>query len=1378
MTDVAEKNIAKKNTAKENQLNWPLSAAQKGIWLGQQLNPQSAIYNTAECLELIGDLDPVLFERAVRQMVAEAETLNLCFTVADQSPVQSVAENLKWRLTHLDLSGDDHAEQAAWNWMRQDLSQQTHLGANPLFAQALIRVASDRHFWYQRIHHIAIDGYGSSLLLRRAAEIYTRLKQRQPVSLSPFASLRAVIEEDIVYQKSEQKARDRSFWLQALEGAPEPVSLSCKPMPASDVCLRQKSALPSEVFQQLKTVAQQNGAAWSDLLLAVTAVYLHQATSADDLTLGVPMMGRLGSASLRVPAMVMNIVPLRVLISPDICFLELVEPIRQQLRSIRPHSRYRYEQLRRDLKRVGGGRRLFGPIVNIMPFDYAIHFGETAGIVHNISAGPVEDIAINFRAQAGGKRLTLELDANPDCYSLNELTQHQQNWLATLHSVLNHPKQVISAAQLVTRTGITALNATELHNTELHNSQRDSSQRSIISQRNIIRGEPLLSTPQPVLTRLIEQVSLRPHSTAIVASEVSMSYCELLAAAHNLAVRLTNAGVKPGQIVAIYLPRSWEAIITILGVLFSGAGYLALDPTAPVARNSHLLKDAQPALLITTSEYQPHSISGLPPTILLNPLEYLPTTDLSMAEVVTSDLSTIPAQNSPAYVVYTSGSTGVPKGLVIDHRALSNFVSGALQRYKIQPEDRVLQFASLHFDASVEEIFLTLCSGATLVLREESMLQSLPHFLKVCQQKDISILDLPTAFWHELAFCLSNHQESLPTSLRMVIIGGEAAQSERIKQWHSVVGNEVRLLNTYGPSEATVVATVATLEPGCVDQGKVPIGRPLPGIDIAVINAAGYPATPGQRGELCILGPTLAKEYLGKSQLTADCFVCLHQLPGKPRAYRTGDQVFIRPDGQLVFTGRLDAEFKISGHRINPAEIESVLLTIPGIREAAVVGHHLPEGIKRLCAYLVAKAPHPPVRTLRQHLSERLPAAVIPAGFNFLEALPKTLSGKVDRTALHSCSPKWITQRENAASSLEAVILRTWEDILGQQGLTVQDDFFELGGQSLQTIQATNWLSTKLDREISVSTIFRHPTAAALAKALNSDISSSEVEGAGGRQFLSTGSSTGDTLFSPLFPITEGNQPLFCIHPAAGISWCYMSLAKHLGAQHSLYGLQSPYLDAGALALESLSQGISKDSWEQMMERYLAMIRQVQPEGSYRLLGWSFGGMVAQAIATQLQQQGNNIEQLILLDAYPGHCIKRRDRHSEQEVLELLRQATGQASLPSKQIAGKEDNNRPQQLQSNLGSHLDLLRQNTLLDITRYNIQMAQQAPTPDPYNGNLIFFTASHGRTDATLTHRQWQPFVTGSIKNYNIDTTHGQLLTGEYSQIIARAIAAHLEA
>lgn len=1325
--------------AENMQSSWPLSAAQKGIWLGQQLNPNSSLYNTAECMEISGDLDLVLFERSLRQMVTEAETLNLQFGIAGNEPIQYVEPNLIWTIQHLDLSAEDNPRQAAWKWMKQDLKRKNvNLSAEAVFSHTLIRVASNGYFWYQRIHHIAIDGYGSSLLVQRVAKIYTVLSWGQRVPPTPFASLQAVIEEDVAYQNSEQKKSDRTYWLNDLENAPDPISLSDRIAPASNTSLRHSRTLPPEIFEHLQAVAPQMESAWPDLLLAVTAVYLHRVTGSRDLNLGLPMMGRLRSVALRVPAMVMNIVPLRVFISPDIRFSELVEQIRQRLCAMRPHSRYRYEQLRRDLKRVGGERRLFGPIVNIMPFDYGLRFGDMPVTVHNVSAGPVEDLAINIRTQADSQTLRIELEGNPDCYSTEDLTQHQENWLAGLYSALKNPDQVISSTtHLLTEPNTTGVN-------EL--------------QGNIIKGESIASPPRSVLDRFIEQASLRPHAEAIVSSDVSVSYRELLALARNLGSRLVSANVKPGQIIAIYLPRSSEAIVAILGVLFSGAAYLILDIAAPPARNTNLLKDAKPALLITRTEHLPHSIANLPPQILLDRLEHFP---------VTKPLSA-PKEDELAYMVYTSGSTGQPKGVMIDSQALASFVSGALQQYRIQPKDRILQFASLHFDASVEEIFLSLCSGATLVLREESMIQSIPRFLQACQQKQITILDLPTAFWHELAFCLSHQQATLPTSLRMVLIGGEAAHPERIKQWHSVVGDTVALLNTYGPSETTVVATVATLEPGCTDQGDVPIGRPLPGVDIAIVDTAGYPTPVGQQGELCILGPTLAQGYWQQPVLTADRFVSLEQFSGNFRAYRTGDQVFVRPDGQLVFMGRLDAEFKISGHRINPAEIESVLSAMPDIREVAVVGYCLPEGVKRLCAYLVAEKPYPSIQALRQHLIKILPAAVIPAGFNFIDVLPKTSSGKVDRAALRNCLPQWVTQRNLASSSsLEAVILRTWEEILGQQGLSVQDDFFELGGQSLQTIQVTNWLSARLDHEISISTVFRYPTAASLAAALELEMQSNIDN-----HSTSTGSNTSKTLFSSLFPIIKGKQPLFCVHPAAGISWCYMSLSKYLGFQCPLYGLQSPYLSSEIPTPGSLT----KNSWAQMIDKYLIMIRQVQTEGSYRLLGWSFGGIIAQAMATRLQQQGDDVELLILLDAYPGHKMKRRNRPSKQEVMALLYQATGQKYLAPSQASQEKENTLSQRHRGDLSSQIDSSRLNNLLEITQYNIQMARQSPIPDLYQGNLLFFTADHGRTDTALMHSVWEPFVTGSIKNHSLDATHGQLLTGEYSKTIAQVIASHI--
>lgn len=1309
---------------------WPLSTTQQGIWFGQLLYSGSPLYNTAECLEIKGSLDPVLFERALGQMVGEAETLNLRFTPSGTQPMQFLDPDLPWQLQHLDFSMAVDPQQAARDWMQRDLKCAIDPKADKLFSQALIRLTPDCHYWYQRIHHIAIDGYGTSLLMRRLAEIYTAFHQGKSAPPNPFGPLQTWLAEDSAYQTSEQRQGDRTYWLASLEGAPEPASFSDRLAPIAASSLRQEGELSSEAFLALQSVARQLKASWPDFLLAVTAVYLHRVTGERDVLLGVPMMGRLGSAAIRIPAMVMNIVPLRVSVSPEVQFVEIVKQIGARLREISSHHRYRYEQLRRDLQRARGDRRLFGPVVNIMPFDQTFYFSDAIGRVRNISPGPVEDIAFNIRTQAGGQALKIALDGNPAAYSRDDLAQHEQNWLAVLQTAVEDPNFTVGTASEAEEEQI---------------------------PRTIIRGEPLASPSPSVLERFVAQARRQPQATAVVMGTTNLSYDELLHQARDLAARLMAAGVKPGQLVAICLPPSPEAIAAIFGVLFSGAAYLALDPEASLARNASLLQDARPVLSIVSTDCEALSQPGLPPLFRLDALPPLP------QETVAFDP---PPEDSLAYVIYTSGSTGNPKGVMVERGALAHFVAAALQEYGIQSSDRLLQFAALHFDASVEEIFLALCSGATLVVREKSMLESLPGFLRACEEQQISVLDLPTAFWHELAFCVRNGRGRLPDRLRLVIIGGEAAQPERVRQWHEASGDRVRLLNTYGPSETTVVVTSATLEPNLDDRATMPIGRPLPGVDVAVLDREKRPVSEGQAGELYVLGPTLARGYWGRSQLTSDRFVCLSQFPGQPRAYATGDRVCLDEAGRLVFLGRLDDSFKISGHRVDPAEIEALLAEIPNIREVAVVGRTLSAGNKHLCVYLVAEPPYPSVRSLRQRLSQKLPAAVIPTGFNFTDVLPKTSSGKVDRKVLRD-RPSTEFAEPIAASPLETIILRIWETILGQRGISVQDDFFALGGQSLQMIQVANLLGAQLGREIPIATLFRHPTAAQLACAL-----SQQGEFAPEQLEASIASPPQSGPFAPLLPISDGpDLPLFCIHPIAGLSWCYLGLARYLDTPHPIYGLQSPYLETGIPAFSSPREG-----WEEIVTGYIELVRQIQPRGAYRLLGWSLGGTIAQAMAAQLQAEGDEVERLILLDAYPSRAFKRRDAPDEAEVMAFLLQATGLGNVDPSLALQSPDEAIAQFRQGAWGSQFDRSRLQALQAIVRYHIELARQAPTPQLYRGDLLFFTAKQGQREANLTHQIWQPFVNGSIHNYDLDAEHGRILTGDCLQTVARTLSSHL--
>ncbi|WP_162908310.1 condensation domain-containing protein, partial [Allorhizocola rhizosphaerae] len=472
----------------------------------------------------------------------------------------------------------------------------------------------------------------------------------------------------------------------------------------------------------------------------------------------------------------------------------------------------------------------------------------------------------------------------------------------------------------------------------------------------ILDGEPLAFPVVPVLESIAARTGAGQHRTALVHGESRMTYQELDAAVIARAEQLRADGAGPGRLVVVCQPRGMDAIVAILAVLRTGAAYLPLDPSAPQARNEAILQDA---------------CGGATPP---------PHTDC--------DGAVLPGPGVPAgvaYVIYTSGSTGTPNGVLVGHEALAHFVAGALQRYGFGPEDRVLQFAPLHFDASVEEIFVTLCAGGTLVLRTDSMLD-IAGLVDGCVVHGVTVLDLPTAYWHELVYAVGAGVVELPAALRIVIIGGEAALPERVARWRECAGERVRLLNTYGPTEATVVATAAELS--TCDSDEVPIGLPLPGVRAAVVE-----------GELWLLGGGLSRGYLGRPELTARRFTTLDG----QAAYRTGDLVCVREDGQLGYLGRVDDEIKISGYRIDPAAIESVLLGHAAVRQAAVVAQEHGQS-KRLVAFVEAAAPVS-VAELRKHLAAQLPQQAVPGAIGIVDALPRTSSGKIDKKTLRVTAP-------------------------------------------------------------------------------------------------------------------------------------------------------------------------------------------------------------------------------------------------------------------------------------------------------------------------------------------------------------------------------------
>lgn len=1040
----------------------PLLAAQEGIWAGQQLDTDSPAYNTAEYLRIAGPVDPAAFDRALHLVVADTEALHFTFdTDAAGRPRQRATPVGEWRTHIADLTAEADPHAAALAWMAQDLARPVDLTRGPVFGHALLRTASREHLWYHRVHHIALDGFGLSLVARRVAEVYTALMSAAPVPDNGFGTLESVLEEEASYRASARHTEDRTYWTGRYADHPTVATPAGRSALPARGFHRHATDLDPSAATHLRTVARELSVTWSEVLLAVTAAHLHRLTGAPEIVLSLPATGRLGSVSLRVPAMVRNILPLRVPVAPDDSLRDLAPRLSRELRAGLPHQRYRYEQLRRDLKLVGGRRRLSGPGVNIMPFAYDLKFGGHSSTAHNVSAGPVDDLAVNVYDRGDGTGLRVAVDANPGLYTEAATVAFQEGLLALLREALAAPGRPLGGPR---------------------------AHRSV----PVLDGGPLPAPARPVLNLIADHAARRGGVVAVEHAGESLTYARLFGAARDIARRLGARGVGRGDVVAVSLPRGTEAVTAVLGVLMSQAAYCPLDPQAPADRTARLLADTAPALVLTTAdrtagfadhpvlalgEAGPGPAGGTAPSASGNsgppgaagPYRPEPAFRDGAGPHVPDLRPTAPGSRDLAYILHTSGSTGRPKGVRVGHAALAHFVAAATHRYGLRREDRVLQFAPLHFDASVEEIFLTLCAGATLVIRTDDMTESVPGFLDACARLRVTVLDLPTAYWHELAYTLSTGAAVLPTAVRTVVIGGEAALPERVERWRRAVGTSVALLNTYGPTEATVVTTVADLHAPGLGPDDVPIGLPLPGTRAAVLD-----------GELYLLGPTLADGYQPDVPDSAR-FAPLTALPDAPRAYRTGDLVRIGEDGQLRHLGRTDTEFKISGHRVQPAEVESALLSHPGVREAAVAGQALPDGTRRLSAHLVAEGPAPSAVGIRDYLRAKLPAAMIPSAVEFVGRLPRTASGKIDRAALATPSTR---PAPATGGHLEQTVTNVWRQLLGADTVAADDDVFDLGAQSLQVIQAANRLGAELGRDVKVAWLFQHPTARALARFL------------------------------------------------------------------------------------------------------------------------------------------------------------------------------------------------------------------------------------------------------------------------------------------------------
>jgi amino acid adenylation domain-containing protein len=1049
-----------------------LSYAQQRLWFIHRLTPGSAAYNIPVALRLRGALEVPVLERALTELVRRHETLRTVFVEDEGEPVQVVREAAPLRLAVEDLRGvpAESRPREAGRLAGEEALRAFDLGSEGPLRVRVLRLEEAEWAVLFTVHHIASDGWSMGVLVREVSELYEAFSGGReprlpelPVQYADYAAWQRA------YLRGATLEGQLSYWRDRLGGAPPLLEVPTDRPRAAGMSDRGGSralSLSAGLTEALRELGRAEGATPFMVLVAAWQLLLARYSGQEDVVVGSPVAGRTRTELEGLIGFFVNTLALRTDLSGDPTFRELLGRVREGVVDGQAHQEVPFERL---VEELGVERSLtHTPLFQAM-FAYQ---GEGVG---EVRMGGLEVLPLGSGAAPAKFDLSLSVQEAEGAL-VGELSYRAELWEGeSIERMLEHLRELLGSAAADPGRRISALSM-------LSHAER----RQVVDEWNATAAD--YPRDRCMHQLVAEQVARTPHAAALVSGSRTVTYAELEAGASRIARQLRALGIGPEARVGICLERSAEMVAAVLGVLKTGGAYVPLDPTYPAERLAYMLADSGAAVLLTQESLRA-LVPGFHGSVVC-----LDAADGGAGGEPAGTPHAEAVPENPAYVIYTSGSTGRPKGVLVTHRSLVNYTHAAARLFGLGPADRVLQFASFSFDTSAEEIFPTLLAGATLVLRDPGPLEGPAAFLERMGDRGVTVLDLPTAYWHEMVAGMERGTAGIPACVRLVVIGGEHASPERVAAWHARIGGRVRLLNSYGPTETTVVATLAELTGvGADRRAAVPIGSPVPNARAYVLDAALQAVPAGVRGELYVAGDGLARGYLDRAGPTAERFLPdpFSAVPGG-RMYRTGDVVRRRGDGALEFLGRVDGQVKVRGFRIELGEVESALLRDPAVRDAVVVVREDEPGRAMLVGYVVPETAAPDTAALRARLRAELPEHMVPSVLVVLEALPLTPGGKTDRRALPAPERGGSGEAYVApATAAEREIARIWGEVLGIESVGLHDNFFELGGNSLLLLRVQAGLRSALGREVPVIDLFRFPSVALLAGAL------SAAEGAG-----------------------------------------------------------------------------------------------------------------------------------------------------------------------------------------------------------------------------------------------------------------------------------------
>ncbi|WP_394179960.1 amino acid adenylation domain-containing protein [Marinomonas posidonica] len=1283
----------------------PLSTAQRGQWIAQKLAPKGTAFNVAEYLEIQGELNVLLFQKAINQLITEADCIRSQIVETENETYQFISQSYDDYFSLLDMSHEANPINSALHWMKQDYLKPLTQKGDRLWFSALIKIADNHYFWYHRCHHVALDGFGGHLITQRLSHLYNGYFFHREVEDCPFRTLESLLEQEQHYKNSKRFKADRQYWLNNLLHLPESVSLAQRirsddPSPMRRQTLRLSAALS----EHLNQIGQAFGASRPQTLIALVAAYFYRMTGADDLVMAMPVSARVNAIQKKTPAMLANAVPIRLTFSSSMCFQELLEQTAKVVRHALRHQQYRYEDLKRDLGMLSANQQIASLGVNIEPFDYDVKFGHCSTTLHNLSNAMIEDLTVFIFDRQNGSGPSIEFDANPKRYTDKELAQHLQQFERLIKSLLSSVKQPISQASLLS----------------------DAEQQEILYKWNQTHTKLTDSSYLEMFHQQVKQLGL---STAVIGEDGDFTYQALNSKAEYWAQRLIDHGVIPAQLVAACLPRNSEMLAVLLGIWKAGAAYLPLDPEFPQDRLASILEDAEPACIITN-----HQVSSCLPDTKFTVL-YTDQTETTKSNLSVRQRPQPTNPHSPAYVIYTSGSTGRPKGVEISHHALKNFLLAMQHELKFSQLDRFLAVTTISFDISLLELFLPIMLGGSVVIATRDTVRAPERLTQLANEYQITFMQATPSLWQALLPEFQTQWHGV-----RALVGGEALSGQLAKHMHAL-GHPV--MNLYGPTETTIWSSVMPLEHE-QDLQSPPIGRPIFNTQMYVLDKTMQPVPVGVTGDLYIAGHGLALGYYKRPDLTAERFID-HPFTSGEKVYITGDKARWREDGILEYLGREDNQVKIRGFRIETGDIESALATMATIEQAVVMPQTSPTGSKQLVAYLLTDLAELDIHDIRQTLITKLPDYMIPSHFISIDEMPLTPNGKINRKALPQPSWQAANHYQAPRNHTEEMLANLWAETLGLTLVGIHDNFFEIGGDSITATRLLHKLEQNLGMDIPLGVLFKAATIAELAEHLQQTSHWNPLQA--------------------LLPIKSSGEhaPLFCIHPALGLSWGYAALLKHLPQSTPLFGLQSL----------SLTQMETKpESLENIAAHYLTLIQSVQPKGPYQLLGWSFGGLVAHAITRQLEAQGESVSFLCMLDSYP-YKTGYQEPKNEADIIKsaLIFLGYDLSKLEALPINKAElaallwrdyDDSSMSVVKKIQASQEDIMSR--IQATIEHNLALASQYKA-HTIKADILFFAASdsvNGSMEKILEHSSiaWQNRTEGRVESHQIACRHQEML------------------